>query len=218
MVANYTRQLEEGVLSFLLVFMTLLVFIEVVLRFGFNTGIHWAQEVTLHASAWFVLFGASYGVKVGAHIGVDAVIRLLTPKVKRIVSIVAVLLCLAYCALILMGAWVYLAKVYKIGLFMEDTPTPAVFLWLIPEDLQWDLFKIDPEEPLLPMWFAHGPLLIGFILLGYRFLEVFKKLATGEWHSMHMADEAKEALEEAGIDAEIISDEEDENRMKEGAK
>ncbi|WP_135076631.1 TRAP transporter small permease [Terasakiella sp. SH-1] len=218
MVANFTRQLEEGVLSFLLVFMTLLVFVEVVLRFGFNTGIHWAQEVTLHASAWFVLFGVSYGVKVGAHIGVDAVVRLLSPQTKRIVSIIAVLLCLVYCALILSGAWVYLAKVYKIGLFMEDTPTPGIFLWLIPEDLWWDVFKIDPEEPLLPMWFAHGPLLIGFILLAYRFIEVLKKLITGEWTDLHMADEAKEALEEAGIDTDIISEEEEAKHAKEGAK
>lgn len=206
MIAKIGRNFEESVLGFLLVFMTLLVFIEVVLRFGFNTGIHWGQEVTLHTSAWFVLFGISYGVKVGAHIGVDAVVRLLAPETKRIVSMVAVVLCLVYCGLILYGAWVYLAKVYSIGLAMEDTPTPAIFMALIPEDMMWDVFKIDEEEPLLPMWIAHGPLLIGFLTLIYRFLEVFKKLATGEWVDLHMADEAKEALEEAGFDGEIATD------------
>lgn len=210
MVAKFGRQLEESVLSFLLVFMTLLVFIEVILRFGFNTGIHWAQEVTLHASAWFVLFGISYGVKVGAHIGVDAVVRLLSPEVKRIVSIISVILCLVYCGLILFGSWVYLAKVYKIGIAMEDTPTPGIFMALIPDSMMWDVFKIDEEEPLLPMWIAHGPLLIGFILLAYRFLEVLKKLITGEWMEMHMADEAKEALEEQGIHAEDVKLDEEE--------
>ncbi|NVK18908.1 MAG: TRAP transporter small permease [Methylocystaceae bacterium] len=204
MVAKFGRQFEEGVLSFLLVTMTLLVFVEVVLRFGFNTGIHWAQEVTLHASAWFVLFGISYGVKVGAHIGVDAVIRLLSPELKRVFSIISVLLCLVYCGLILIGAWVYLQKVYAIGLAMEDAPTPAIFMALIPEDMMWDVFKIDEEEPLLPMWIAHGPLLIGFILLTVRFLEVLKKLITGEWMEMHMADEGKEALEDAGFSSENV--------------
>lgn len=204
MVAKFGRQLEEGVLSFLLVTMTLLVFVEVVLRFGFNTGIHWAQEVTLHASAWFVLFGVSYGVKVGAHIGVDAVVRLLNPGMKRLFSIASVLLCLLYCGLIMYGAWVYLAKVYSIGIAMEDTPTPAIFMALIPEDMMWDVFKIDEEEPLLPMWIAHGPLLIGFMLLTWRFLEVLKKLLTGEWNEMHMADEGKDALKERGIDSDSV--------------
>jgi len=196
---NFARHFEENVLSFLLVAMTLLVFMEVVLRFGFNTGIHWAQEVTLHTSAWFVLFGMSYGVKVGAHIGVDAVVRLLPQETKRLVSIIATLLCLAYCGLIIYGAWVYLGKIYTIGLAMEDTPTPSIFMALIPQEALWDVFKIDEEEPLLPMWIAHGPLLIGFLLLSYRFLGVLKKLITRETYEMGMVDEAKDALEEAGI-------------------
>ncbi len=200
MVEKYIRNLEEGVLSFLLVFMTLLVFVEVVMRYGFNTGINWSQEVTLHTSAWFVLFGISYGVKVGAHIGVDAITRLLEPETKRIVSIIAVLLCLLYCALIIEGAWVYLAKMYKLGLALDDTPVPSVLMWFIPDSMIWDNFRIDDEDPLLPLWIAHGPLLAGFILLVVRFLIVLKKLITREWMDLHMADEAKEALEEAGID------------------
>jgi len=42
---------EEAIISLLLVSMTLLVFIEVVLRFGFGTGFSWGQELTLHLSA-----------------------------------------------------------------------------------------------------------------------------------------------------------------------
>lgn len=74
---NLVTRIEEGILSLLLVAMTLLVFAEVVARFGFNAGIHWAQEATLLMAGWFVLFGASYGVKVGAHIGVDVFVKML---------------------------------------------------------------------------------------------------------------------------------------------
>lgn len=210
MIAKFGRHFEEGFLSFLLVFMTFLVFMEVILRFGFNTGIHWAQELTLHTSAWFVLFGISYGVKVGAHIGVDAVVRLLSPELKRIFSLIAVLLCLVYCSLILYGSWVYLAKIYSIGLSMDDIPVPGVILAIIPDSLMWDFFKIDEEYPLLPMWIAHGPLFIGFILLAVRFVEVAKKLLTGEMVTMQMANEAKDALEEAGIDADTVQLDDDE--------
>jgi C4-dicarboxylate transporter, DctQ subunit len=203
MIYKIGRHFEEGFLSILLVFMTLLVFMEVVLRFAFNTGINWAQEVTLHTSAWFVLFGISYGVKVGAHIGVDAVVRLLSPELKRICSIIAVALCLVYCVLILMGGWVYLVKIYNIGLSMDDTPTPWIFLTILPDHLL-EILKVDIEDPILPMWIAHSPLFIGFVLLTYRFLEVGKKLLTGEMLTMQMADEAKEALHEAGIDMDKI--------------
>jgi C4-dicarboxylate transporter DctQ subunit len=37
----------------------------------FSTGFGWALELTTYLFAWLVLFGISYGIKVGAHIGID---------------------------------------------------------------------------------------------------------------------------------------------------
>lgn len=167
------QRLEEGLISLLLVSMTLLVFVEVVLRFGFNSGFLWMQELTLLASAWFVMLGASYGVKVGSHIGVDAVVRLLNPQLRRWVSMVAVVLCLIYCGILLTGSWIYLDKVRSIGLELEDI--------------------------VFPKWIAHSILVIGFGLLGIRFLELLWSMIKGETDSFHLADEAKEALEEVGL-------------------
>ncbi len=169
MLARVTDHLEEGVISLLLVGMTLLVFVEVVMRFVFSAGFLWIQELTLHASAWMVLLGASYGVKVGAHIGVDAVVRLLTPAVRRAVSMVAVVFSLMYCGLFSYGAWIYLGKVYKIGLELEDME--------------------------FPKWIAHSILFIGFILLAFRLLQLMWALYKGETDGFHVADEAAEALE-----------------------
>lgn len=160
--------LEEGIISLLLVVTTLLVFVEVILRFGFNTGISWAQEATLHLSAWLVLFGASYGIRVGAHIGVDAFVRTLSRGARRVVSFVAVLLCLVYCGLFLKGAWVYLSTMQKIGIHLEDIP--------------------------IPKWQAHSILLIGFVLLTIRFLELLWMIVTDRADGFSFADEAKDAM------------------------
>ncbi len=151
--------------------MTLLVFIEVVMRFGFNTGFMWMQELTLHMSAWMVLFGASYGVKVGAHIGVDAVIKLVSPEKRRWLSMIAVILCLVYCVLILYGGWIYLAKVYSISIELDDMPVQK--------------------------WVAHSILFFGFILLSVRFLQLFRDIYTGKASGFNLADEAANALKEA---------------------
>ena len=107
MLLRMLNRAEEAIIALLLVTMTLLVFIEVVMRFGFGGGFLWAQELTLHLSAWFVLFGVSYGLKVGAHIGVDAFIKLLPENGQRFLSSIAVLLSLAYCGLFLYGSWIY---------------------------------------------------------------------------------------------------------------
>ncbi len=169
MFAKFIGRLEESILSLLLVAMTLLVFAEVVARFGFNAGIHWAQELTLIISAWFVLYGASYGVKVGCHIGVDVFVKMLPHKLHRAVTILAVLLCLLYCGLFLYGSWVYLSKLHMIGIELEDMS--------------------------IPVWMTTSILFIGFVLLSYRFLQLFWKVITSQSEGFHLADEAKESME-----------------------
>lgn len=163
------NKLEETFIGMLLVTMTLLVFAEVVMRFGFNTGIHWAQEVTLLTAAWFVLFGASYGVKVGAHIGVDVFVKMLPSKTTRIFTLLAIALCLIYCGLFLYGSWIYLSKMKMIGIELEDLP--------------------------IPKWIPMTVLIIGFALLAIRFLQLGWKVLTGQADGFHLADEAKESME-----------------------
>lgn len=181
MIKKLINSFEEGVISLLLVSMTLLVFIEVIMRFGFNSGIHWAQEVTLLLAAWFVLFGASYGIKVGAHIGVDVFVRLLPAKAFRAFTLFALVLCLIYCGFFLYGSWIYLAKMKMIGIELEDLPVPK--------------------------WIPMTILVIGFALLAIRFVELGWKVMTGEESGFHLADEGKESMELAeGIEESDVKE------------
>ena len=160
--------LEEAMISILLATMTLLVFLEVVLRFGFSTGFMWAQELTLHLSFWMVMLGVSYGVKVGSHIGVDVLVKIMPDKARRVVSSFAVIACLTYCGLFSYGVWGYLAKMYKYGIELEDMP--------------------------IPKWVAHSMLLIGMIMIAIRLLQLLWAIATGKTDSFNLVDEAKESM------------------------
>ncbi len=169
MIRTIISKAEEGIISLLLVSMTLMVFVEVVMRFVFNSGFMWSQELTLHISAWFVLFGASYGLKVGAHIGVDAFIRIVPDTMKRLLSSLAVILSLVYCGLFIYGSWIYLAKMKKIGIELEDMPIPA--------------------------WIAQSILLIGIVLLSLRLLQLLWQIIKGDALGFKHTDEAEESLQ-----------------------
>ncbi|MBB3059851.1 TRAP transporter small permease subunit [Microbulbifer rhizosphaerae] len=168
-IKKFIERLEEGCISALLVAMTLLVFVEVVLRFGFGVGVMWIGELTLTVSAWFVLFGMSYGLKIGAHIGVDALVRLLPRTGRRICTAIAVLICLAYCGLIMYGGWVYVGKLHMIGLEMEDLP--------------------------LPKWSVTSILLVGFGLMALRLLHLLWDVIRGTADGFSHTDEVKESLQ-----------------------
>ncbi|MEZ5876944.1 MAG: TRAP transporter small permease subunit [Tepidamorphaceae bacterium] len=65
-------RLEENIISALLAVITLVAFVQVVLRYGFNSGMQGALEFQRVMFAWLILFGMSYGVKIGSHLGVDS--------------------------------------------------------------------------------------------------------------------------------------------------
>lgn len=165
---RYLNRAEEAIISLLLLATTILVFIDVVMRFGFGTGFMWSQELTLHLSAWMVLFGASYGVKVGSHIGMDAFVRLFPSIGRRILTGIACILALTYCGLVLYGSYEYLKKMHLIGIYLED---------------------IDIEA-----WKAHSILLIGFVMITTRLLIVLWQVITGQAEGFKHVDEAKESI------------------------
>jgi C4-dicarboxylate transporter DctQ subunit len=187
------HRLEENIIVFLLVAMTLLVFADVVMRFGFGAGLLWSQELTLYLSAWFVMFGISYGLKVGAHIGVDAVVKLFPTHIQRIISSIAVLLCLFYCSLFFYGAWVYLDKMYMLGIGMEDLRFPLWFVHIWSEETL-EAWRIDPEEPLVPLWISQSILLIGLALFALRLFELLWNIAVGKASGFRHTDEAEESM------------------------
>lgn len=162
------HKLEENIIALLLVSMTLLVFYETILRFFFGLGAIWAEELTLHLSAWMVLFGASYGLRVGAHIGVDFVVKKLPENGQRILTLIMLAAALLYCALFMYGAWVYLDKMLQIGIEMEDLP--------------------------IPKWQAHSILFIGFLLFAIRLIEIGVRVVKGEQTRLLVHDEAAESM------------------------
>lgn len=207
---------EEAIISLLLVAMTLLVFVEVVLRFGFGTGLSWGQELTLHLSAWFVLFGISYGLKVGAHISVDAFVRLFSPSVQRVLSLIAILLAVVYCVFFLYGSWVYLEKMYVVGVTMEDLEFKDWMVSWMSEETQ-EITKIWVDEPLVPLWLAHGMLIVGLVFFSIRLLELLWSVAIGKKSGFTHHDEAEESLqlaEELKQDAIEIDFEHPEQEVK----
>ncbi len=193
MLLRFLLKAEENIIALLLVSMTLLVFTDVVMRFGFGTGLIWSQELTLYLSAWFVLFGISYGLKVGAHIGVDAVVKLLPSHIQRIASSLAVILCLVYCGLFFYGAWIYLQKMYQLGIGMEDLSVPLWFAHLWSEETL-EAWKIDPEDPLIPLWISQSILLIGLSLFSIRLLELLWSVVTGKSTGFRHTNEAEESM------------------------
>jgi C4-dicarboxylate transporter DctQ subunit len=117
-------RLEEAFMIVALAFMTLLTFAQVVLRYGFGTGLVWSLEATTYAFAWLVLIGMSYGVRKEAHIAVDLVTSRLSPRSARIAAAVALVCGLTYCGFMIYGSGLFLERLMTLGNNARDIPLP----------------------------------------------------------------------------------------------
>jgi TRAP-type transport system small permease protein len=74
----------EMVIAFFLAVMVVLVFGNVVLRYGFNSGITVSEEVSRWLFIWMTFLGAIVALKEHGHLGVDMVVQKLPPLGKKI--------------------------------------------------------------------------------------------------------------------------------------
>ncbi|MBJ2346157.1 MULTISPECIES: TRAP transporter small permease [Pseudomonas] len=189
---------EEGFIAFLLAAMTLVTFVYVVLNnlyaIFYSLGDHWpaasesmfaigdsvmgmAQAMTWSSSltkalfGWLIFFGLSYGVRTAGHIGVDALVKLASKPVQRLIGVIACLCCLAYAGLLAVASfeWINTLMIAEIG--AEDLGHFGV--------MQWHVGLIVP---------------VGFALVFIRFAEILVRILMNRQTGLGLADEAAEAI------------------------
>jgi len=164
---GWVNRLEEGLIAFLLGAMTLVTFAQVIARYVFNYSFVWALELVSFLFAWLIFLGMCYGVRMGSHIGVDALVKALGPRTARVLTALAATLCIIYAVIAFVGGWHYVSKMHEIGILSEDIP--------------------------IPQWVPRLALPVGFGLLAIRFAQVLFRVISGKKTTL-LGDEAEEAL------------------------
>lgn len=211
-LGRLVNEIEETAIALILGLMTIITFINVVLRYGFNTGLIWGLEATSFLFAWLVLFGVSYAVKVTAHLGVDAIINLFDKPVRRAFGLVAGAVCIAYAALLLKGAWDYWANFanlpqttgrwFPTGL--EEMTRTSYRSWYevidipMPEWLRWiePLINEGEEYEKIPRFIPYAILPFGAALLLFRFVQATLRILSGRTESLIVSHEAEDAVDD----------------------
>ncbi|PLS17707.1 TRAP transporter small permease [Bacillus sp. M6-12] len=66
-----------------------LVFLNVVLRYFFNSGITWSEELARYMFVWIIFLGAIVAAKDKAHLGVDILTSNVPKPVQKVLSLLA---------------------------------------------------------------------------------------------------------------------------------
>ncbi|MEZ5772110.1 MAG: TRAP transporter small permease [Defluviimonas denitrificans] len=208
-LGQIVNELEETAIAIILGAMTIITFVNVVMRYVFNASLIWGLELTLALFAWLVLFGMSYAVKVTAHLGVDAVINILPQRGRRILALIAAACCLIYAFLLLKGAWDYWApfagfeqtggRWFPDGFIKtrdqawyetEQIPMPDWLRFIEP------IFNQGEHYEKLPRFIPYAMLPFGVALLMFRLIQATWGIVTGTRDGLIVSHEAEDAIED----------------------
>ena len=210
MLGKVVHEFEETAIAVMLGLMTLLTFVNVIMRYVFNSMVIWGLEVVLVLFAWLVLFGIAYAFKVTANLGVDAVIAVVSPRTRYVLALLSAACCIAYALLIAKGAWDYWAPFaglqqttghwFPTGFdpntrdraFFETDQVPML------EWLRWLEDAINQGEAYskMPRMVPYMILPIAAALMLFRIIQVTIRIVKGEQQSMIVSHEVEDALDE----------------------
>lgn len=142
---------ENGIAAFALGSATFLTILQVILRYGFNESLFWAQEAVIFLLILATFVGAVITLRHNEHVGVDALSFLFGARGKWVLAILSALLVAVYCLAFGIYAWLMIFEPA-----LQNTVTPAL---------------------RMPLWIVELSLPIGLTLMFIRALEILYRTA-----------------------------------------
>ncbi len=146
------QRLERGFLGGAIIFSSLLLFINVIMRYVFLYPIYWAEELCRYLMVWMIFVGASQVTIQGGHVAVDIVPRLLPKRINSVLALLVNGVCIGFCLVL-----VYFAYKQMIRVKMAKQISPAMEL---------------------PMWLAYLAIPAGTALMAIRYVQQMIRRAT----------------------------------------
>ncbi|MGH1413366.1 MAG: TRAP transporter small permease [Pelagimonas sp.] len=225
MLGGFIDELEESVIAIILGLMTIITFVNVIVRYVFNAswwrsfegviGIEaprtliWAFEATSFLFAWLVLFGISYAVKKTANLGVDVVLNMVAPPLRRVLGLTAAAVCVIYALLLFKGAWDYWAPFAGFNAtdghwFPTGFANSRDQAWYEVDDIrmtEWlrfiePIFNQGESYEKIPRFIPYAILPFGAAMLLLRFCQASWKIWIGTEESLIVSHEAEDAVDD----------------------
>jgi len=141
---NFLNNFEENILSVLLPFMCVVIFVATFCRYTKIIGLPWAEELARYCMIWLIFLGIGTGAKKGEHFAVTVVTMMLPKMLRKAAAVLRTLILVAFNGFVAF----YCMKIIENQMMMEQV-TPS---------LKW------------PMWIIYLAIPIGSVLMALRYV------------------------------------------------
>ena len=116
--------------SVVLISMVLMIFVNAVLRYAFNSGISATEELSRYAFVWVSALGSVLGYYQNKHVGVDSLVKSLHGLSKLIVQIISEIIVLYALYIMIFGGYRYFIS--TVNLDSAALPIPMGIITITP--------------------------------------------------------------------------------------
>ena len=104
-ILNAAERLLRWIMVLIIASMTVLVFLNVVLRYGFNSNLTMTEEIGRYLFVWLTFLGAISAFVRERHVRVDTILNRFPSALKRLALIAGDVGMLVCCVMIAIGCW-----------------------------------------------------------------------------------------------------------------
>jgi C4-dicarboxylate transporter DctQ subunit len=123
-----TEHTENFVMGFGLISISAIVFVNVIMRYVFNTAFTWSEELSRYIVIWVCFFGISSCARYDGHVTVDLLPNSLKGKAKFIQALVVKVISLAACVYLAYSSILFTLRQYRSG---NTSVSIAIPIWII---------------------------------------------------------------------------------------
>lgn len=123
------NKLEEYALVYTLAFCVVIIFMQVVMRYVFNSSLSWSEEAAKYLFVWLIWLGTSIAAKDQSHIALELVSGRLRGRPKYVLSIVVKIIWLAMCIFLAVNGWEVVSSMMGRG--KTASAMPWLKVWLV---------------------------------------------------------------------------------------
>ena len=119
------EHLEVSICMITMTLMVVIVFAQVVGRYVFNYSFSWSEEIARFLMVWITFAGSAYAFRMGAHIGVTAIVERLPGKLGVYVKLLARVLTIVFFLVLGYYGWHHTAHQFAMGQVAPATRIPV---------------------------------------------------------------------------------------------
>jgi len=128
--ASAFNRAEECILCFALLEMSVLAFVQVVMRYVFGTSLTWGEEVLRYQICFIAFFGADIGLRYGAHIKTEVINLILPDRLKPFMNAFVFMAVFAFASAVVYFGMALVLKVAASGQLTAATRIPKFWIYL----------------------------------------------------------------------------------------